>query len=159
LYGYQQTVQILLDAGGIPVTTAWLSPLTQATRNGQAHIVKLLLDWGLDIKNEHRKAADMSLETAAGRGFETIVRLLIDHGVSKDGPEDVDEIKTCSPMWMAIKRGHPHIVDTLLELGAKAIDPPQSIHANRFINGKHTLPWAYGVKPVFPKIVSTETAS
>jgi ankyrin repeat protein len=158
-YGYQRTVQLLLDASGIPVTAAWLSPLTRATRNGQAHIVKLLLDRGLDIKNEHRKAADMSLETAAGRGFETIVRILIDHGVSKDGPEDVNEIKTCSPMMMALKRGHPHIVDTLLELGAKAIGPLQSTHGDEVFNGKHPLPWEYGVKPVFPRIVSNETAS
>lgn len=106
--GHKDVVEILLATGAVPCPDCnYRCPLVSAAHNGHAHIVECFLRMGL-----HEEAAVVALVYAASRGHETVVRLMIQHGVDKNGTE------RWSPMVAALERGHTHIIRTLLSLRA-----------------------------------------
>ncbi|KAK0105371.1 hypothetical protein ONS95_004253 [Cadophora gregata] len=113
-HGHYEIVQDLLAAGSIPVHNYAWSPLMAAVRNGQARSVEVLLDSGMELWYKNQ-----ALETAAERGYDTVVRLLVQRGANID----YDGKSATFPMIAAMLYCQPHIVRTLLELGAKLAGP------------------------------------
>lgn len=144
MYGHRAIAQILIATGAYSASRRW-SALVKAAWNGHGRVVELLLNSGLNIKDEKRGAAADALYGAAAGGFETLVRLLIDRGVDIDGPSE--EFR---PMIGALAYGHPHIVVALLDLGAQAIDPYRCNYGDDdFTRADHPYNKGFGgVKPI-----------
>ncbi|KAF2430884.1 ankyrin [Tothia fuscella] len=117
-HGHTGTLKALIAEGFKPNSSRISrSPLVTAARAGQAVTLRTLLELHLDLRFEHAEAAALALEYASGYGFETVVRLLINHGVPIDGMNE-DQ----SPLMNALIGGQPHIVKLLREYGAKEVD-------------------------------------
>ncbi|KAH7390247.1 ankyrin repeat-containing domain protein [Cadophora sp. MPI-SDFR-AT-0126] len=121
--GYWRLVQDLLTAGAVACHNYRHSPLIVAVRNGQAKVVEVLLDSGIELWYK-----DWALCKAAEAGYDTIVRLLVERGAKIDAIDQYDMWET--PIIHAMINGHPHVVRTLLKLGAKPVCPyPISNHS------------------------------
>ena len=162
--GHARVVQLLLDHGVSYYEGRWGDPLYLAAMNGREAVVQLLLDHGADINAEGhdycvlaraakngespmirflvergvdvhaRDCGDVALEVAAERGHEETVRLLVGMGIDVDGCNRMD-----SPMLRAMMYGQPSVVNTLLELGAKKVDPLETEYANDFLDGEYPV--------------------
>ena len=136
--GFQSVVQLLLDHGNYDFSdpdinrAASASPLKGAAEGGQAHMVRFILDRGMDLAT-HKEIGDMAIRCAASNGHDTVVRMLLDAGVDIDGQDE-----TGSPMLAALCRGRHDIVRTLVKYGAKEIDPEKTIYADKFRNGTYS---------------------
>ena len=134
-HGFTSTTQLLLDHGRYDFNLerinkgVSLAPLKVAAEHGQAHMVRFILDRGFDLK-KYRGVGEMAIKTAARNGYETVVRMLCEAGVDVNGPTE-----SMSPMLAALCRGRQNIVETLIDLGAKRIDPEKSIYAKKFKDG------------------------
>lgn len=113
-HGHWEIVQDLLAAGSIPVHNQGFSPLMAAVRNGQVRAAEVLLDSGMELWYK-----DLALVTAAEKGYDTLVRLLVRRGANINFDRD----SGTSPIMRAMKYGQPQIVRTLLGLGAKPHGP------------------------------------
>ena len=136
--GHEDVVQLLLDYGA-PINgegNKHCSVLSEAAKNGESRMIRFLLEKGVDLKTFHN--GDEALERAADRGHEETVRLLVGLGVDVNGQDDRDSQR---PMLRAMINGHDHIVKTLLELGAKEVDPLTSDHAAYFEAGEYPATW------------------
>ena len=142
--GFKSVVQLLMDDGNYDFNdlrinnNAALSPLKVAAERGQAHIVRFILDGGFDI-GTHKEVGEMALRTAAANGYDSVIRMLLDAGADVDGRDE-----TRSPMLAALCHGRDHIVKSLIELGARKVDPEKTIYAEKFRNG--TFPTRIRVK-------------
>lgn len=74
----------------------------------------------------------MAIKRAAANGYQTVVRMLCEVGVDMDGSSE-----SMSPMLAAMCRGGQNIVETLIELGAKTINPEKSIYVEKFEDGTY----------------------
>ncbi|KAH8663551.1 ankyrin repeat-containing domain protein [Tricladium varicosporioides] len=162
MMGYKNIVKMLLDAGANINSKTRHSPLYVAALHGHADIVEQLLDLDLDIKGEHKEPAVQGLIYASARGHDTVTRILIRRGVDKEGVvhwEEEKDIKADeSPMMAAHIYGQPHIVRLLLELGAKEIDPLQTMYGPSFKKGSFPTYQGRGVTPILTKPLSEESA-
>ncbi|KAG4411187.1 hypothetical protein IFR04_015678 [Cadophora malorum] len=113
-HGHWEIVQDLLAAGSIPVHNQGFSPLMAAVRNGQVRAAEVLLDSGMELWYK-----DLALVTAAEKGYDTLVRLLVRRGANINFDRD----SGTSPIMRAMKYGQPQLVRTLLGLGAKPHGP------------------------------------
>ncbi|KAM5366213.1 hypothetical protein ACJZ2D_010641 [Fusarium nematophilum] len=128
--GHADVVRLLLDAGVRPNRLELKSCVLVAATKGHVAVLELLLDrcGHPDISCAHFWGP---LVSAAGRGHEAAVRLLMDHGVSVEGGQKLD-----SPLYAAALNGHAPVVRLLLDGGA---DP------NRVaFHGGMTPLWAAG---------------
>jgi len=130
--GHQEVVQILLDAGeDVNGQGASDSPLYAAAGNEELPMMHFLLERGADV-HAHSCGAK-AICTAAARGYDLVVRLLVAKGVTADGPGDINK----SPMLSAKMGGQTHVVKVLTELGAKDVDPAQTKYAGAFASGEY----------------------
>lgn len=137
--GHEDVVQILLDNGAdIDADGPHLCVFSQAARHGESRMLRFLLEKGIDLHASYRGAirGAIALEEAAAQGHEDTVRLLVGLGVDLNGQKDRD-----CPMLRAMMANYPHIVKTLLELGAEEVDPLQSDSAPYFLAGQFPQGW------------------
>ena len=144
-HDHKHVVQFWLDAGiDIDNRNGMFSPLLEAAFEDQISMVRFLLSRNADLKI--KDCGRQALHYAVGQGFESMVQLLIEHGVDPDGlPNDIpsEDDETDSegysdsdiPMLQAMIRGQDHIVRLLLRLGAKQVDPAHTDYADRFKEG------------------------
>ena len=79
--GYERVVRLLLDQGTI--TNTWPHILVPAASNGQVHIVTFLLESRIDVSSEgYLDQLVHALKAALSAGHESVVREIVDHGVS-----------------------------------------------------------------------------
>ena len=123
--GHQDVVQLLLDHGAnFKAQGRDYCVLTGAAQNGESSMIRFLVERKFDLHAHN--CADAALAFAAERCHEETVRLLVGMGAHVDG--------CCGkhgPICRA-KIEHRHgVVNALLELGAKDVDPLDSEHERR----------------------------
>jgi len=99
-------------AAGADVNYSVRNLLAVAAQNGNAAIVRMLLDAGADVKKRFPVAA---LIEAVRNGHADIVRILLDAGAFVDEPDSPGY-----PIHEAVNRGYTNIVRMLLDAGAYA---------------------------------------
>lgn len=149
--GHAHVVKILWEAGATPTRESRWSPLTRAAQHGHCHVIETFLDLGHSIEGKYKEAANEALCRAAAAGHESIVRLLVKRGVGKDG-NGKNGSHARTPMIQAWTYGQPHIISTLLELGAQPIDPFKSLNADEIEKGRVPSYYGGGVRPVLKTI-------
>ncbi|CRG83829.1 Receptor-interacting serine/threonine-protein kinase 4 [Talaromyces islandicus] len=86
------------------------TPLILAAENGQADMVKLLIDMGVD--KEAKDSDDRTaLYAAAENGHENVVKVLVELGANKEGSGDY------TPLGVAVAEGHWAVAKLLLDNG------------------------------------------
>jgi ankyrin repeat protein len=116
-------------------------PLHTAVRHGQEEVVRLLLrresrDNTINMYTsvpvpdsiEHRRPCETALHIAATRGFESIVKLLLDNGAEVNG-RMLQRKYGDTPLHVAVTSGHVEVTQVLLNAGA---DP--NARAGEFIS-------------------------
>lgn len=86
------------------------TPLLISVSNGNEVITRMLLNNGANINFNHNNP----LHIAAGKGYETIVKTLLDFNADCDAKNANGR----SPLDMAVEGGHAGVVETLLDAGA-----------------------------------------
>lgn len=92
--------------------------LWEATRKGDAAIVRALLDKGADVNAKFRYGAT-ALSYAADKGHVEVVKILLERGAN---PNVRDTFYNTTPIEWALSKGHIPIVKALLDKGAEGID-------------------------------------
>lgn len=87
------------------------TPLILAAENGQAEVVKLLIDMGVD-KEAMDSDDNTALYVAAKNGHENVVKLLLELGANKEGAGDY-----YTPLGAAAEEGHWAVAKLLLDNG------------------------------------------
>ncbi len=91
-----------------------MSPLHEAACSGDTAKAQKLLDEGADIDDQDNDATYAPLHWAAINFEANMIRYLVDKGADVDIPTRVNT----TPLYFAITKGYPEIVELLLELGA-----------------------------------------
>lgn len=132
--GHLSVMRLLLEAGANPegfYRSGGINPLHVASQNGHCEAVRLLFEHGWAIER-NQKAIENAMLSACQYGMGGVVRTLVDLGVAVErGPgwyDTPDEF----PMLTAMKFGRREMVDALLELGAKTVDPMETGAAESF---------------------------
>jgi ankyrin repeat protein len=110
-----ETTGLLIRAGA-DVTLAnryGVTPLFLACSNGNAGMIRTLLDAGAD-PNSLDATGEPVLWTAIRSGNTDSVRLLLDRGANKDYMDNVQQ----TTLMFAVRENHPSIVRLLVERGA-----------------------------------------
>lgn len=128
--GHERVAKTLLDHGA-NINAGFFNPLDAAVRSGTLHMVRLLLERGAALDTIYH-ASNAILSSAAWRGHEPMVRLLVKFGARVDAEPN-------QAMLDAMRAGHDHVVNTLIGFGAKKIHPLQTIYANEFASGRYPL--------------------
>ncbi|TID14232.1 hypothetical protein E2P81_ATG09110 [Venturia nashicola] len=117
--GNIETVQRLLYRGCKKIRRISLSPLVKAARCGHHDVVRLLLSDRTSQRFEHAQAKALALRYAAGYGFWSVARSLLENGAPPDGNKS--GYSWDIPMKQALDGGHGHIVELLRSFGAKEL--------------------------------------
>lgn len=136
--GYQEIVQILLDKGAdINFSSAshYETPLLEAARNQQLDMMRFLLNNGACLKTN--ECGDQAFHYAVIRGHDKVVCILAEAGVNVDGDPDDPKFP---PILLAMRHGHEKMVELLLKLGARWVDPLKSAWADQFLDGTYPYP-------------------
>eukprot|EP00947_MAST-08B_sp_MAST-8B-sp1_P005389 g5389.t1 len=88
--------------------------LHRAAEDGQAAVVKLLLDAGVDKDKADNNLGWTPLHHASGRGHPPVVQILLDAGADMDKEDDWGS----TPLHWAAEHGHAAVVQILLDAGA-----------------------------------------
>jgi len=109
-------VKALLAAGANPGTPNryGVTPLAQASTNGNAHIVEALLKAGADA-NTFQAEGQTALMSAARSGSAEAVKILLDHGAEVNARESWRG--QTALMW-AVAENHPAVVQVLVDHAA-----------------------------------------
>ena len=167
--GHARTLRFLLENGIHYYEARWGDPLYLAAINGHQPAVRLLSDHGKAINNaqgtnhgllahvarngetamirylvEERgfdlydgsKRGEIALEMAAERGQVETVRTLVALGVNVDGCVDGGRD---GPVLRAMMYGQVGVVDALLALGARKVDPSETEYGNGFLDGEYPM--------------------
>ena len=136
--GHQPAVQLLLDHGKAINNAQGTNHglLAHAARNGEAAMIRYLVEErGFDPHDESNRAG-IALEMAAERGQVETVRMLVGSGVNVDGCVGGGRD---GPMLRAMMYGQMGVVDALLALGAKKVDPSETEYADDFLDGEYPM--------------------
>lgn len=109
--GYKDITQILFENGADINGQESIRPLAAAASHGQDDMFFFLVKAGADVsylKHENNSG----LSGAALNGYETMINILISHGVDVRAAGD-------GPVLNAMLGGHDNVVKTLLEFGAE----------------------------------------
>lgn len=90
--------------------------LHTASKYGHAQIVRTMIEAGTEVDCGARRSHS-PLALAASRGFDEIVQILLEKGASPDGPES-PILETTTPLCEAVKGGYERATRTLLHHGA-----------------------------------------
>src|SRR5215831_853724 len=94
------------------------SPLYAAAVQGEAEIVRILLDAGADPNRESAGESEGTpLCAAASWGHAEVVRLMLQYGADPNRIERTDEVAMTALAW-ARRNHHDEVVRLLLESGA-----------------------------------------
>ncbi|CZT48409.1 uncharacterized protein RSE6_09095 [Rhynchosporium secalis] len=115
--GHHEIVADLLAADVVPAHHGNWNPLVTSCNYGQSRAVEVLLDSGVELWYKER-----ALGIAAGRGSESIVRLLVSRGAEIDGSDCVSHGSE-PPMKEAMSNVQQNVVRVLGELEAKDVIP------------------------------------
>jgi ankyrin repeat protein len=110
---------------------AGCTPLYNAAQNGQAHVVKLLLEAEANVGARLVLVSDGTtpLYVAAQNGHEEVVKVLIGNGAHVEkGRTDIGS----TPLFVAAEHGHVKVVQALIDVGADR-------QAKRFDSGSTAL--------------------
>ena len=133
--GHQPAVQLLLDQGKAINNAQGTNHglLAHAARNGEAAMIRYLVEErGFNLHDESNRAGN-ALEMAAERGQVETVRMLVGSGVNVDGCVGGGRD---GAMLRAMMYGQVGVVDVLLALGAKKVDPSETQYADDFLDGE-----------------------
>ena len=124
-------MQLLLDHGAnFKAQGRDYCVLKRAAKNGETSMIRFLVEQGLDLHAHN--CADLALEFAAEHCEEETVRLLVGMGANVDGWDGKN-----GPICRAKMEDRFGIVSTLLELGAKDVEPDDSEHEDVYLFGCH----------------------
>lgn len=123
---------LLLDHGADINYSGVHGPLLwEAAHKQNLGMIRLLLDRGADLESE--VCGNYCLWDAVVHGHERVVRILAEAGVDVNTGIEQD---SPPPILDAIMNSQNRIVEVLLELGARPIDPSQSPWTEKFPNSK-----------------------
>ena len=117
--GFMQCARVLFNHGAYKKVD--IPPFVVAAQRGQAEMVVFLLEQGANLQHSGR----MALNMAAGAGYESVVRILVDRGVPVNYD---DEIEQCPPLLEALKHRQFHVAKALVELGARRVGQASMEH-------------------------------
>ena len=129
-----EVAQTLLDHDA-DINAGYGSRLHIAALQGNLHMLRFLLKRGAALETESQPS-DTALAGAVRRGYEPVVRMLVEHGANIGDSEYGEDNRA---MLTALQYGQDHVVKTLIELGAKAIDPFKCKYAAEFASGKYPV--------------------
>lgn len=138
-HGHQEVLQVLLDNGvdiGQDISTGKFARhlFLVAASSGETSMLRFLIKNGADIQDQ--KHCQKALEFAVRGGHEDTVRFIASLGV----PLNAEGLTNAnSPMLWAHMHGQQHVVQTLLALGADAVDPMTTEYADLFARGLYPL--------------------
>ncbi|KAK6836360.1 hypothetical protein PG987_006855 [Apiospora arundinis] len=98
-----------------------LTPLMKAARDGDADVLKLLLDGGANV-NASDTVGRTALSWASSKGQDIVIKQLIDRGADIEAVASSVYGCDCTPLGLALEDGRNTTVKLLLDLGAN-IDP------------------------------------
>ncbi len=88
--------------------------LLEAVDNNKIDIVKLFIKYGADVNVTGFREDSTPLHLAAIRGYEDIVKILIDNGAKIDMRNRMEE----TPLMYAAQKGHYNVAELLIQNGA-----------------------------------------
>ncbi len=133
--GHEDVVRVLLDNGAdvnAESGSGFLNPLIEAVRSQNVGTMRLLLDRGADINAS--ECGEYAFSDAIIRGHTEVIRVLVKAGVDIDSTGYPEEP---APILSAMMYGEDRVVELLLELGAKMVNPLTSRWAEEFLNGTY----------------------
>lgn len=117
-FGFKRVVRILLNDGAdLNKSCKRHTLVALAAYHGQADMLQFLLDNGATLQGSDGQAGDKALKYASHNGYVSIVKLLIGLGVNPNGIEEDGW-----PMRKALICGHTHVVDVLVQHGARRVE-------------------------------------
>ena len=136
--GHQEIVSILLDHGAnVNSTASSRTPLWEAAKEQQVDMMRFLLfEKGADLKAGNGCGAS-AFNFVVINGHEEVVRILAKAGVNVDGGSG-DEKEP--PILKAMIYGQDDMVELLLSLGTRWVDPFKSASAKDFVEGVYPRP-------------------
>ena len=142
--GHVGAARLLLDAGAELKPRHWMRILqVTAPRVGSAELSRLLLDRGNFDKrmldDDPQKAEDFEVHLVASacqQGNVGFIQALAQHGVSVSDEALYKRQDLPPPIVMAMVFRQNQLVPVLQELGARVVDPHDTICGGDFVNGK-----------------------
>ena len=112
--GYVQVAQTLVNNGcQFGETASGETEVMLAVEAGSVHLVRLLLDYGVELDHVNRKRMS-ALHYAAKLNNYECARLLCNKGAQLD----LQDRKGLTPLMIAAKHGHDHLVNLFIDNGA-----------------------------------------
>ena len=117
-YGHEKVIRVALDNGAdvniCDRPSKRTTPISFAASLGHKHAVQLLLARGA---NQHRPYRGATLSMAAGRGFQSVVQVLLDDGKYDFNDPEINNRAGLSPLTAAAGRGQADMIRFILERG------------------------------------------
>lgn len=135
--GHEDIVQMLLDKGADINSSGscYDTPLLEAAKNQQLDMMRFLLNNGANLHTY--QCGYRAFYQAVIQGHEKVVCILAEAGADVDGHPEEPELP---PILLAMRHGQEKMVELLLKLGARWVDPLESVWADQFLDGTYPYP-------------------
>ncbi len=138
--GYEEMVQVLLDAGarpGMVSPATGFCPLHMASMKGHVRVVQRLVAAGADV-NVGDKNQVTALHYAASLGYEGVVEALVAGGANLNAVD----VGGNTPLILAAQKGNKNIALTLCRAGADAtLKNKKGLSASDYADKHHWTDW------------------